>query len=289
MGASVSTSNQSTSTVDVLQNAEKCPKVASQQNINVGDLSINTPANCPPGQVVNVGQSLSISAECALDSAINLTTNLVSTAQNSSTAGLGVAAAVTNADVKSQLQTSIDQQCSNVSSQQTMQFNKIEINTCANVNITQGYNANVDCKLKALQEAATTAQNVATTSATGASLSSLLGSGMILYLIVGVVAAGALYFVYTKYMESQGKKPQGFGGLFGQAQAQGHAQGHAQGKSFMPEFPTKGDPTNFMKKGIQSLQKNFKKGGGSNEAEQEMKIYFALFLIVIAGGYQARK
>jgi len=254
MGASVSTSAQTTS-VDVLANAQsQCPVVATSQTMNVGTLTVDTPTNCPAGQTINVGQASSISAQCALQSATDLTAGLMSQAENSATAGLGVAAAQTTSNVQSQLQTSVEQQCSNVSSEQTMQFNAIDLNTCANVNITQGYNANVDCQLKALQSAATTAQNTTTTSATGASLSSLLGSSIYIYLIIGVVAACALYYVYTKYMESQGKKPQGLSKLFS-----GKSHKHLK-----------------------------KKHGGSSDDINQIKVYAILFLVIVAAIYQTK-
>lgn len=205
MGASVSTATSATTNDIITTSVNQCPKTSASNQLSVNNLTIPPNPACGtgtnPAQTLNIAQAAAVDAQCYITALQNNTASTIATLNANAQAGLGIAVSTDVASINNNLKANIQNTCKNVSTSNAISINDSLIAACTTT-IAQNANANSMCQINALQTTAIQAQTSATSTATGASLSSLLGIGISSTIIIIIIIVVIYYFWSSKKSSS---------------------------------------------------------------------------------------
>lgn len=200
MGASVS-SNVSEATSSVITSSvNKCKKGVASNELYLSGITHDPSPGCTTSSF-NVNQSALVDADCFINSLQNNLVENVSKLTADAQAGIGVAVTNNTSVNKQNLESRLENICSGASSTNMVAAKDITSRAC-NMAFVQGASAKTKCKIDAIQDAVVKTETALASTATGASLGSLLfggGVGGIVGGIVIVLILIAAAYAYYKY------------------------------------------------------------------------------------------
>lgn len=210
MGASVSTNKQILVNELVNKSINQCPRISTENMVNISGLDFSQPPGCPPGSSFNINQGVSVDANCLLTALQTNSASAATTLDAKAQTGLGISVtnnAVENATI---IKNYTKNKCQNASSSNIANLNDVKIQSC-NFAITQNATENVACQIKAVQEGIDTVSANLQAQATGGSLfgnlfgyntKTVIVYAVIILLIIILIIVG--YVIYRKMKQQKG-------------------------------------------------------------------------------------
>ena len=187
MGISVSNMISETD-LQVYQEAlAKCKAPEGNNRITHEDIKFKCASQCGSDCSFNTEQKNSITAECAINTSLDMYSKAISKLDNKAEAGFGISVANTQEEIREKIQQKIDSQCEGPISRNEYVGKKIDVEACKFINIQEG-DMKSKCELDAIQKTVTEIDKKLKADVTGASLASLLGfggAGLLLLLLIG--------------------------------------------------------------------------------------------------------
>lgn len=209
MGAGIS-SNVSEATSSVITSSvNKCKKGVASNELYLSGITHDPSPGCKTSSF-NVNQSALVDADCFINSLQNNLVENVSKLTADAQAGIGVAVANNSSINKQNLESRLENICSGASSTNMVAAKDITSHSC-DMTFVQNASAKTKCKIDAIQDAVVKTETVLASTATGASLGSLLFGGGIGGAVGGIVIVLILIaaaYAYYKY-RSGGMKQMG--------------------------------------------------------------------------------
>lgn len=200
MGVGVST-NVSEATSSVLTTSvNKCKKGAASNELYLSGVTHDPSPGCKTSSF-NISQSAVVDADCFINALQNNLVENVSKLTADAQAGIGVAVANNTSVNKQELNTKLENICAGASSTNMVSAKDITSHAC-DMTFVQNASAKTKCKIDALQDAVVKSETALASTATGASLGSLLFGGGIggavggIVIVLLLVAAAYAYYRY---------------------------------------------------------------------------------------------
>lgn len=195
MGASVSTNIQESKSDMVTEAYNKCASVNSTQSITLTDVEFTPPDTCKEDSTFNIEQKSSVNANCVISNLQKSVSDQLLKSSAKAQAGIGIAAALNSTNVETEVKNLVKNDCGDIVNGQTGKFEKLKIKSCKFYYIQEA-DLKTQCTLDSLQSTALKLTSIQDADAEGASLSSLLGTGGIVTMIIVAILVFVLFGAY---------------------------------------------------------------------------------------------
>jgi hypothetical protein len=200
MGASSSKAS-STQETDILDKAyNTCASVSSEVSTNLSNVQFDPPDSCV-NPTFDISQASQVDSTCLIGSLQTAYADSASQLSNTTKAGLGISLSKTSSDIKTDLETTVENSCANESSTQMANISDTVIKSC-NFSVVQNATLHDSCVINNTQSQISNMSAAVQADTEGASVLGLLWGNMsstefiVLGVIVFIIIAICIYFMF---------------------------------------------------------------------------------------------
>ena len=201
MGASSSKST-STQETDILNQAyNTCASVSSEVTTNLSNVQFDPPDSCV-NPTFDISQASQVDSTCLIGSLQTSYADSAAQLDNTTKAGLGISLSKTSSDIKTDLQTTVNNSCANESSTQMANISDTVIKSC-NFSVVQNATLHDSCVINNTQSQISNMSAAVQADTEGSSVLGLLWGNMsstefiVLGVIVFIIIAMCIYFMFS--------------------------------------------------------------------------------------------
>jgi hypothetical protein len=200
MGAS-SSKTSSTQETDILDKAyNTCASVSSEVSTNLSNVQFDPPDSCV-NPTFDISQASQVDSTCLIGSLQTAYADSASQLSNTTKAGLGISLSKTSNDIKTDLETTVENSCANESSTQMANISDTVIKSC-NFSVVQNATLHDSCVINNTQSQISNMSAAVQADTEGSSILGLLWGNMsstefiVLGVIVFIIIAICIYFMF---------------------------------------------------------------------------------------------